>query len=342
MIVMQIHTQIKTYTVHTLCTDRMFFISYHLVWFCGRCFRAGSDVSKRVINHPGSQFFPSFSVMKTADGDLVDLLLFFVGKFPESHLMIYMVILDTNLITLTTQSDLSIKENVERITSLTCKFHFQRRSHPTHVPCELSVGLMWHFLLSKRWQKKRFDCSHQPLVHSDLGYHFHVLEYNPTKGKETSHPPWNCHDTNLLLNMMEVVWWSLSPFVGLWEPQPCRMITSPFLKFISVRACHGCFVGQQRWAARDVRVLFRAYTRGVWHNHVGFFWAVFDTNLGILSYLIILDLNLSSSICKSENTVHELHARREHIHALLGSVREIQLDNLQATWYELQWFSLKL
>lgn len=85
---------------------------------------------------------------------------------------------------------------------------------------------------------------------------------------------------------------------------------------------------------------FRAYTRGVWHNHVGFFWAVFDTNLGILSYLIILDL--SSSICKSENTVHELHARREHIHALLGSVREIQLDNLKATWYELQWFSLKL
>ena len=82
MIVMQIHTQIKTYTVHTLCTDRMFFISYHLVWFCGRCFRAGSDVSKRVINHPGSQFFPSFSVMKTADGDLVDLLLFFCGKVP--------------------------------------------------------------------------------------------------------------------------------------------------------------------------------------------------------------------------------------------------------------------
>lgn len=40
--------------------------------------------------------------------------------------------------------------------------------------------------------------------------------------------------------------------------------------------------------------------------------------------------------------MHELHARREHIHALLGYVREIQLDNLKASWYELQWFPLKL
>ena len=46
-------------------------------------------------------------------------------------------------ITLTTQSDLSIKENVERITSLTCRitsltFHFISgpKEHPTTVPCE--------------------------------------------------------------------------------------------------------------------------------------------------------------------------------------------------------------
>lgn len=40
--------------------------------------------------------------------------------------------------------------------------------------------------------------------------------------------------------------------------------------------------------------------------------------------------------------MHELHARPEHIHALLGSVREIQLDNLKASRYDLQWFPLKL